>query len=218
MNNQMKKKTILLLHGFASSGNSTKAKYLREKFKSLPQAAFFTFDFNPAPGDFEYMTLTGLINRLRQYIVDHHSGEVSLIGSSMGALVGLHYAHRFGGVNNMLFLAPALSYLSNRLTEAELQRWKEEGVFKVSHYAFKEEIPLRYDYHTDGMHYLKPVPPAAPIKIIHGLNDEVVPIDNSRNYAANFADKVELIKLDSDHSLNDRLDFIWEQVRSFLLN
>ncbi len=208
---------MLFLHGFASSGQGTKAQYFRDKFETLPDVAFHAVDFNPTPTDFEYMTITGLINRLRQYLL-HGQEWVSLIGSSMGALVGLHYAHRFRGVEKMLCLAPALSYPSGRLTEAEQQHWQKVGTIKVSHYAFRADIPLRYDYHLDGWHYLQPVPPPIPVTIIHGQHDDVVPIENSRQYAADFADKVQLIEVDSDHRLNDQLAFIWEQVQSFLLS
>jgi pimeloyl-ACP methyl ester carboxylesterase len=179
--------------------------------------AFHAIEFNPTPTDFEYMTLTGLINRLRQYILDHDQDNISLIGSSLGALVGLHYAHRFGGVDRMLLLAPALSYLAGRRSRAEFEQWKREGSVKVAHYAFQQEVPLRYDYHLDGLRYLEAVPPPAPLMIIHGRKDEVVPIEHSREYAAEFPDQVQLVEVDSDHRLNDRLDLIWGQVQVFLL-
>ena len=213
----MDKKTILLLHGFASSGRSTKAQYFREKFKVLPEVGFHAIDFNPTPTDFEYMTVTGMINRLRQYVLDHRLETLSLIGSSLGGLVGLHYAHRFGGVEKMLLLAPGLSWLSGGLSEDEIEQWKKAGVGPVFHYAFERELPVRYDLHVDGLRYLEPIPPATPITIIHGRNDDVVPVDHSREYAANFPDRVHLIEVDAGHDLNDHLDLIWEYVRSFLL-
>ena len=212
----MEKKTILLLHGFASSGQSTKAQYLKEKFRALPQVEFRALDFNPTPRDFEFMTVTGMVNRLRQYALDHHLQSVSLIGSSLGALVGLHYAFRFGGVEKMLLLAPGLSWLSGGLSETELEQWEKAGTAPVFHYAFEKALPVRYDLHVDGLCYLEPIPPTTPITIIHGQNDDVVPIDNSRKYAVNFPDKVRLIEVDAAHTLNNLLPFIWEHVRSFL--
>ncbi len=131
---------------------------------------------------------------------------------------GLHYAHRFGGVERMLLLAPALTYLTSKYSEPELQQWQREGTIDVAHYAFEKEVPLRYDYHLDGLRYLQPVPPLAPTMIIHGRNDEVVPIENSRRYVANHPDQTELVEVDSDHRLNDQLDLIWEHVRSYLLS
>lgn len=213
----MEKTTTLFLHGFASSGQSTKAQFFREKIKTLPQVEFHAIDFNPTPRDFEYMTTTGLINRLRQYALDHHLGKVNIIGSSYGGLIALHYAHRFGGIERMLLLAPGLRWLSGGLSEEELKQWKKAGVAPAFHEAFQEEIAVRYDLQVDGLRYLEPIPPASPITIIHGSNDKVVPIDHSQAYAANFPDRVYLIEVDADHDLNGHLEFIWEYVQSFLL-
>lgn len=135
----------------------------------------------------------------------------------MGALVGLHYAYRFGGVKRLLLLAPALTFLTGKYTKAELQQWQREGTIKVAHYAFKREVSLWFDYYLDGLHYLEPVPPPAPLLIIHGRNDEVVPIEHSRRYAARYPDQAQLVEVASDHRLNDQLDLIWERGRSFLL-
>ena len=213
----MDRVTVLLLHGFVSSGRSAKAQFFGEKFSALSQVEFRAFDFNPIPKDFEYMTITGLINRLRQYLLDCNLGNVSIIGSSLGALVGLHYAHRFGGVNKMLLLAPALAYWSRGPDERQLQRWQEGGISSFFHYAFEKEIPLRYDFHVDGLRYLDPLPPPASILIIHGRNDEVIPIEDSRSYVASFPEQTHLVEVNSDHRLNDQLDFIWGHAQSFLL-
>jgi pimeloyl-ACP methyl ester carboxylesterase len=211
------KKKILYLHGFASSGQSTKARYFREKLKAFPQVEFHAIDFNPTPKDFEYLTTTGLINRLRQYVLGHGLGDFSIIGSSYGGLIALHYAHRFGGVEKMLLLAPGLSWLSGGLSERELEQWERAGSVPVFHKAFGEEVPVRYDLQVDGLRYLELIPPPAPITIIHGQDDKTVPIEHSRDYAARFPDKVQLIEVDADHDLNGHLELIWEYVESFLL-
>jgi pimeloyl-ACP methyl ester carboxylesterase len=214
----MADKTILFLHGFASSAQTTKAQYFREKFKALPHVEFRAIDFNPTPKDFEYMTTTGLIDRLRQYVLDHHLGEFSIIGSSYGGLISLHYVHRFGGVEQMLLLAPGLRWLSGRLSEEELEQWKEAGALPVLHYGFEKEIPIRYDLQVDGIRYLEFISPPAPILIIHGCNDTTVPTEHSRKYAADFPDRVHLVEVDADHDLNGHLPFIWEHVQSTLLS
>ncbi|RLC78474.1 MAG: hypothetical protein DRI81_06630 [Chloroflexi bacterium] len=209
-------KKILYLHGFASSAQSTKARYFGKKFKAF-QVEFHAVDFNPTPRDFEYVTTTGLINRLRQYVLDHHLGNISIIGSSYGGLIALHDAHCFGGVEKMLLLAPGLTWLSGGLAEEALEQWKKAGAAPVFHYAFEQEIPVRYGLQADGLCYLEPVPPAAPITIIHGYNDKTVPIEPSRVYATDFPDSVRLIEVDADHDLNGHLELIWEYAHSFLL-
>jgi fermentation-respiration switch protein FrsA (DUF1100 family) len=213
----MNRKTILHLHGFASSAHSTKAQFLREKVEPIPEVDFHAIDLNPTPKDFETMTVTGCINRLRQYVLDHRLGTVCVTASSMGALVGLNYAHQFGGVEKMLLLAPALVWLSGGLTTEELAQWEALGATPVFHYGFEKQVPLRYDLQVDGLRYLQPVPPPAPITIVHGIRDDAVPIEGSRDYAATYPDRVQLIEVDSDHRLNDQLSSIWEYVVTFLL-
>jgi fermentation-respiration switch protein FrsA (DUF1100 family) len=218
----VKRKTILHLHGFASSARSAKAQFFRERVEPIPEVDFHAIDFNPTPEDFETMTVTGCINRLRQYVLDHRLGTVCVTASSMGALVGLNFAHRFGGhrfggVEKMLLLAPALAWLSGGLSAEELAQWEALGVAPVFHYAFEKQVPLRYGLQVDGLRYLQPVPPPAPITIVHGIRDDTVPIEGSRDYAAAYPDQVQLIEVDSDHQLNDQLPFIWEHVLAFLL-
>ena len=213
---RMPEQTILLLHGFASSGDSSKGQFIGRELSRYPKVRFHAFDFNPSPKDFEYVTVTGMINRVRQYWLDHDLDGASIIGSSMGALVGLNYAHRFGRVSKMLLLAPALAY-GELVGEPERQRWERSGTMPVLHYAFEREIPVSYDLHRDGLGYCEPVPPPAPVVIVHGRRDDVIPVGKSQDYAARYPDQVRLLEADSDHRLSDQLPLIWEQVESFLL-
>lgn len=212
------KKTILFLHGFASSGQSTKARYFRDKCEGLPKIDYHAINFNPTPRDFEYMTTTGLVNRLRQYVLDCDLRAIGIIGSSYGGLVAIHYAYRFGDVEWMLLLAPGLRWLSGGLSEEQLETWKRAGTAPVYHEAFQKEVPVRNDLQVDGMRYLEPISPAASTKIIHGKSDTTVPIEDSRAYAAQYPNKVQLSEVEADHDLNNHLDYAWEYVQSFLLD
>jgi pimeloyl-ACP methyl ester carboxylesterase len=213
-----KSRALLFLHGFASSARTTKALYLSKQMERFAQVAFHALDFNPTPTDFEYMTTTGLVNRVRQYVLDHDLAPLSIIGSSYGGLVAFHYAHRYPGVERMLLLAPAVHWLSGRLSEQELARWQEAVTAPVHHYAFDRKLPVRYDLEIDGLNYLEPVPPAAPTLIIHGNRDTTVPTDDSRAYAAQHPELVQLIEVDADHDLNDHLPLIWKHLQAFLLD
>jgi pimeloyl-ACP methyl ester carboxylesterase len=213
----MRDKTILFLHGFVSSAHSTKAQYLEERLASFPHLAFGAVDFNPTPEDFTYMTITGRIDRLRQYVLDRQIEEMQLVGSSLGGLVALHYAHRFGGVERMLLLAPALTWLHGGSADEELTQWKKTGAAPVFHPAFGQAVPLRYDLYRDGQRYSEPISPPAPTVIIHGVDDETVPVDNSRVYALTYPEGVRLIEVNAGHDLNGHLDLIWEYVQSFLM-
>ncbi|MGB3714990.1 MAG: YqiA/YcfP family alpha/beta fold hydrolase [Candidatus Promineifilaceae bacterium] len=208
----MAQKNVIFLHGFASSGMGTKGQYLGRRFREAPDVDFRAFDFTPTPRDFEYMTITGMINRLRQFVLLEKLEPFQLIGSSFGALVGMNYAHRFRGVEKSLLLAPALSYSSMASSAEEAEKWRSQGVAQVVHYAFDQKLPLRYELEIDGRLYARMPRPTGPITIIHGTSDEVVPVEHSRQYTAEYPDLVKLIEVDGGHDLNDYLDFIWQQV------
>ena len=209
-------KDLIFLHGFASSANSTKARYLAKRLSGVPGVRFLVPDFNPTPRDFEYLTVTGMLNRLRQYVFDYEANNLDLVASSLGALVALHYARRFGGVNSLLLLAPLLSYGSLPLSGETIKKWEIDRSTGISHYGFPGKIPLRYDFHIDGLRYAGEIPPPANVLILHGRSDEIIPIDKSRDYAARHGDMVRLRELDSDHGLLDHLEAIWEEVSSMV--
>jgi uncharacterized protein len=158
-----------------------------------------------------------MISRLRQYILDRELTDVCLIGSSMGGLVGLNYAHRYGGVAHLLLLSPALTYLSGERVGVSLEQWQADGVGELFHYGFNRPVRLRYDLEVDGRFYQTPPPPPTPITIIHGTQDEVVPITASRDYARTFPDQVQLIEVTAGHDINAHLPLVWQTLRRVCL-
>jgi len=213
----MEPDSILFLHGFASSSKGEKGTFFGEKFSGVEGITFQAVDFNPTPTDFKHMTVTGMINRLRQFVLDRDLGEVSLIGSSLGALVALHYG-RWYPVNRFLLLAPLLYYQSLSMSDDALSLWEERGTIDIDHYAFPGKLPLSYGFHLDGKRYDEIVDPPAETLVIHGWQDEIVPVEDSRFFAEKYEEQVELREVKSDHRLGDQLDVIWESVESFLLN
>ncbi len=59
-----------------------------------------------------------------------------------------------------------------------------------------------------------PIAPPAPTVILHGVRDEVIPIDYSRRFAAEHG--VELIEVDDDHALVGAVPTIVEVTRRLL--
>jgi pimeloyl-ACP methyl ester carboxylesterase len=101
-------------------------------------------------------------NGLRQYIFDRELTDVCLIGSSMGGLVGLNYAHRYGGVAHLLLLSPALTYLSGERVGLSLAGWEAGRVGELFHYGFNRPVRLRYDLEVDGRFYTPPTATTGP--------------------------------------------------------
>ena len=208
---------ILLLHGFASSSGSRKAQFFAERFAAIAEVDFRAYEFNPTPADFSRMTISGMIDDLRHSLEEQQPPVASFIGSSMGALVALHVARQYSRVDRMLLIAPALSYRPLQITARDLEEWKGSGALPVWHYGFERTLPLHYEYHLDGLQYAEQIAPPTPVTIVHGGRDDTVPIELSRAYSAKYSGQVQLIELDTDHPMNDRLEEIWGIAQRFLL-
>ncbi|MEM7594986.1 MAG: YqiA/YcfP family alpha/beta fold hydrolase [Cyanobacteria bacterium P01_A01_bin.83] len=205
----------IYLHGFASSPQSSKAQYLRDRFTDK-NLYLKILDLNQ--GNFSSLTLT---RQIQQTIaaIDTPQTSVTLIGSSFGGLTAAWVAQQQPQVNNLILLAPAFGFPDSwqeRLSPHQIQQWQESGFLPIYHYGAGREIPLHYEFCQDAANYpLSGLKRSLNTLIIHGINDDVVPIQVSRDYA-NQHSLVRLIELDSDHGLNDVHDQIWNLIQDFL--
>ena len=69
-------------------------------------------------------------------------------------------------------------------------------------------------YYMPGYEELTPIPPQIPICIVHGWNDDVVPVENSLRFAA--ACNATLHILDADHRLTEDIDEINYYLKRFI--
>lgn len=212
----MTQQHLIMCHGFASSARSSKTQFLQQKLAAAPGVTFHAFDFNPEPVDFEYLTVTGMINRLRQYVLDRQLENVSLIGSSLGALVALHYVRRYGRIGNLLLLAPLLAYFEGSRDD-ETAVSAAHDVEQVMHYSFGRPLPLRQALDVDGQQYRDRIPPPAPAVLLHGRSDEVISVAHSERYAATYSHDVTLYTVDSEHTLSNQHPFILTLIERHLL-
>jgi uncharacterized protein len=204
----------IYLHGFASSPYSTKAKYLRDRFWEH-QIPLTIPDLNQ--GDFSHLTLTRQVRQVAE-IFSHSETSVTLIGSSLGGLTAAHLAQNYSQVRCLVLLAPAFNFVSlwlSALGDTQVKQWQKSGFLPVYHYGEMRSLPLHYQFIVDASQYLesklqKPVPTL----ILHGRNDDVIPIQASRDYASQRS-WVTLIELNSDHSLADVLPEIWQATQQF---
>ena len=79
-------RTVFYLHGFASSGKSTKAAYLADRLKAHG-IALECPDFNLP--DFRSLTMTRMLDQLAAGIARSPGGGVTLIGSSLGGTLAI---------------------------------------------------------------------------------------------------------------------------------
>lgn len=69
-------------------------------------------------------------------------------------------------------------------------------------------------YFVEGYEGLTPEPPDAPICIVHGWHDDIIPVDNSIRYAR--ACRATLHIVDGDHRLTGNIEEINEYLTQFL--
>lgn len=205
--------TYLYLHGFASSPQSKKAQYLYDCFAEVG-INLDIIDLNA--GDFSRLTLTRQIEQtLSAFPADDNL--VTIIGSSFGGLTAAWLGEKYHKVRNIILLAPAFGFPKNwlsKLGEEKIKQWQESGSLPVYHYGEEQELLLHYNFLTDIEQYDESqLTRVVPTLILHGKNDEIIPIEASRNYVRKHP-WVKLIELESDHSLTDALPEIWQVIYS----
>ena len=205
----------IYLHGFASSPRSSKATYLCDRFAEM-NLKLKVLDLNQ--GDFGSLTLTRQIAQTVAAFPDEAT-PVTLIGSSFGGLTSAWVAQQQLQVQNLVLLAPAFGFPQNwysQLPPDRIEQWRKSGFLSIYHYGENKTIPLHYGFLQDADNYpVTGLRRSLPTLIIHGIRDEVVPIQVSRDYAQQHS-QVELIELDSDHGLNDVRSKIWQETKNFL--
>lgn len=209
--------TVLYLHGFASSPQSTKANRFKPAFVTRG-ATYQIPDLNQP--SFENLTLTAILETIAATVRDAPDGPVYLIGSSLGGLSALHFYDRYRNaearrVHKMVFLAPALQ--SSLTEEAErIAQWRKEGSYPFYNYATRSEHRVHIGFVDDLLQYDSfSVKVDIPVLIYHGQHDESVDYLYSVAFAAD-RDLVTCNVLDSDHQLLDKTTEIQAGMMRFL--
>lgn len=204
----------IYLHGFASSPQSNKAQYLSNRFEEKG-INLQVLDLNQ--NDFTNLTLTRQIN---QTVTNFRGSDtpMTLIGSSFGGLTSVWVAEKSLLLQRLVLLAPAFNfarYWRNQLGEKQIQQWKKSGFLSVYHYREDKLLPLSYHFYEDLARYdLSLLQRKIPTLILHGISDETIPIQASIDYAKQ-RPYVKLISLDSDHSLGDKMEIVWQETKRF---
>ncbi|EAW38044.1 YqiA/YcfP family alpha/beta fold hydrolase [Lyngbya sp. PCC 8106] len=206
-------KSYIYLHGFASSPKSAKADFLRDRFREQ-QIDLQIPDLNQ--GDFYHLTLTRQLQQIEtEYNLKSEQKKV-IIGSSFGGLTATWLAQRNPSVEQLFLLAPAFDFLTHVLPllgNEKLQQWQIERDLSVYHHGKQQNVPLNYHFIEDLSHYSDAqLNRSLPTLIVHGRQDEIIPVQASRDYSAS-RPWVKLIELDSDHTLGNILPEIWQVIK-----
>ena len=165
-----------------------------------------------------------MLQQLETRISSLRSGEIVLIGSSLGGFVAVEAAARhIGGawhpIARLILLAPAVELEWDRWSEVGpggVERWRKAGSVEVFHYALDRPERLAFAFHEDAVRYHAASRQLAlPMLVFQGRQDESVSPaiveDFSRRQAA-----ATLHMLDDTHQLKNSLDFIWRETARFL--
>ncbi len=203
----------LYLHGFASSPKSSKAVFLQDKFANLGLTLNVP-DLNL--DNFTEATLTKQLDFLQS---EYGNSPLVVIGSSLGGYLALQMAIANLNVQKLILLAPAFKFsecLAKDYGLEAIAAWKATGSREIYHYGLNQPISLNYEFFTDAQSYLdKSLDRELPILIIHGANDTVVPVSLSQEFVANYPFTTLKI-VESDHSLGDVVNLIWQRTTEFL--
>ncbi len=218
---------VFYLHGFTSSPLSRKGQWLKQSFAAHGIDAHLP-DLNVP--DFEHLSFTGILEAIREQIaaLPNDGADVVLIGSSLGGANAIHFADRYADapegkrVSKIVLLAPGIDFRENRLRaigEAGLVHWRESGWLPVFNYAQNAMSRVHYGFYEDVIRYdsygITRV--TQPILLIHGRNDDIVPVEQSIKFAAN-RPNVDLRLVDDDHELLNPnvMSIMWGWIAEFL--
>jgi len=205
------------VHGLSSSPQSKKGLVMADGLASRGHVLLRP-DMNLP--SFEQLTLTAQVEALERLAAEL-CGPLTLVGSSLGGLVSLIFASRHPDrVRRLLLIAPAFKVVGHRLASmagTTLSEWQRQGHIEMVHYADNRMHRLGYQLVQDANGFdFESLSPAMPTLIVHGTQDEVIPVDTVRAWAAR-RNGVRLVELPGgDHSLQTCFDLLWQESREFL--
>ena len=150
----------------------------------------------------------------RQFIVSDKISEIGdfdlIMGSSYGGLAIANAANELEDKEmKLVLMAPAFGLAENFqhiVGEEGLNEWKNRGFRPYFHHGLNKEIKLSWDFMISAQKMSWP-DIKHPTVIIHGLSDEIVPIESSRKIAKS-SSNVELIEVEDGHRLGNSLHII----------
>ena len=205
---------IIHLHGFASNVKSSKVIMLTDYVHKSGKFSLFCMDM-----EYHTTTTTKVLEFLDVLLKGFKESykKIILSGSSHGAYIILNYIRFYGEdlVSSALLFAPSYSTLQLTLAQEGIekcQRWLrgeeelvinecETGISLTIHKDFAKDILEKgYEIISDGQVHF-PQEPHVPILIVHGTQDEVVPVEHSRTFVKKVKVK-KYIEVDDDHRLS----------------
>ncbi|KAM5280854.1 palmitoyl-protein thioesterase ABHD10, mitochondrial [Ctenodactylus gundi] len=209
---------IIFIPGFISNMNGTKALAIEEFCRSLGHA-YIRFDYSGvgnSEGNLEECTVGKWRKDVLSVIDNLAEGPQILVGSSLGGWLMLHAAiARPEKVMALVGVATAADGLVTRFSQLPVEVKKEveiKGVWTMpSKYHEDGFYRIRYSFIKEAEHHCllhSPIPVTCPIRLLHGLKDDVIPWQTSLQVADRVlsADVDIILRKHSDHRMKEKAD------------
>lgn len=205
------------LHGFASSARSNKGLKIAAAFREKG-CDFHLPDLN-CPS-FEELTITAALAEVDRLVAEHSEDDERwcLIGSSMGGwITSLWAAENPERIDRVVLLCPGFKLLErwpDLLGEENYTSWRERGTFDFPDGAGVVR-PMHYGFIEDAERFDFTPTPVSDVLLIHGVDDETVPIETSREWARVHSERVDLVEVRDGHRLSESVDEIIQRAMTF---
>jgi alpha-beta hydrolase superfamily lysophospholipase len=204
---------ILYLHGFASGPQSKKGVDFDKYFSSRGHEVE---RLNLRVPSFEHLRLSAMIDT----VVSRITGPAVLIGSSLGGLTAARVAERDDRVRACVLLAPAFQLVARwkeSIGPVAWDDWRTRGTREVDDYTTGGKSSVDFGFVEDVERVDVGYPDVrVPTLVMHGLRDDVVPVDRARTFVAGKRALRRLIELDDGHELVASLPRLLVETEAFL--
>jgi alpha/beta superfamily hydrolase len=136
----------------------------------------------------------------------------------MGAYISALIAETRKEIKALYLMAPGFNFLNRWM---ENMGWDKKSLFaipdfiQVYHHSFNREVSLNTNMFRDAVKWDSLLLTRnIPIRIVHGLDDETVSIQESRDFSSS-RPWCQIKELDSDHGLLSCIDWIVEDCMKF---
>lgn len=199
------------LHGFASGPASHKGVALRATFAA--RGLDLTLPDLNRPS-FAQLTISAGLEAIDAWAAEDDA-PIALIGSSLGGYTAALWAARNPArVSRLMLLCPGFELVARWpaiLGAPAITRWRAHGALSFPD-AEGASVPVHWGFIEDALTLPGTPSVPCPTLIVHGTQDETVPIASSRVYAAAHPELVRLVEVDDDHRLAASLPRIEAEV------
>ncbi|XP_075398654.1 palmitoyl-protein thioesterase ABHD10, mitochondrial isoform X1 [Tenrec ecaudatus] len=209
---------VIFIPGYLSKMDSTKALAVEEFCKSLGHACI-RFDYSgigQSDGILRECTVGKWRKDVLSIIDELADGPQILVGSSLGGWLMLHTAiARPEKVAALIGVATAADTFVTQFNQLSVEVKKEieiKGEWSIpTKYSEEGVYCLQYSFLKEAEHHCllhSPIPVVCPIRLLHGMKDDLVPWQTSMQVADRVlsTDVDIILRKESDHRMKEKAD------------